>query len=326
MDPRLHAISARNGGVFTRSDAVSCGCSEREMKTATGPRGSWVVVRRGCYAERNLWNRLDEDARYALRVRAAVLAQSKDAVVSHASAAVLLGLPMRPSWRELVHVTRPGVTGSRTENGVKHHRAGYSELDVVTHADGLRITGLARTAADIAREHGYEDGVVAADAAIRLGSNHRELRRAVEPMTFWPNVTKARSAIRVADGGAQTVGESVLRVIVLALDIGEPETQYIVRQGNRWAAVDLRVGRHLFEFDGRVKYVEREHGGVADRPVQEIVWEEKKREDWLRRANGGFGVSRVVWSEMFGAARPRLMARLLREFEQTVARFGRDTG
>ena len=291
------------------------------MKTATGPRGRWVVVRRGCYAERAVWDRLDDDGRYALRVRSALLAATHDAVASHGSAAVVLGLPMRPRWRELVHVTRPGVTGSRTENGVNHHRARYFEHDVTVH-DGLGVTDLARTAVDIAREHGFEDGVVAADAAMRLGATRADLRRAVAPMVCWPHVTTARSAIRFADGGAQTVGESLLRLMVLELEIGVPETQYVVRERGRWAAADLRVGRHLFEFDGRVKYVDREAGGVADRPVEEIVWAEKQREDWLRRADGGYGVSRVVWAEMFGAARSRTLARLKREYLQTCARFG----
>ncbi len=59
-----------------------------------------------------------------------------------------------------MHVTRPGVTGSRTENGVKHHLAAYGEDDVTT-AGGQRVLALARTAVDLGREHGFEDGVVA---------------------------------------------------------------------------------------------------------------------------------------------------------------------
>ena len=58
MRPELQAIATRNGGVFTRRDAVRCGCTEREMKTLTRPRGEWVVVRRGCYAEREQWQGL----------------------------------------------------------------------------------------------------------------------------------------------------------------------------------------------------------------------------------------------------------------------------
>src|SRR3954449_11776586 len=176
MHPELRAVSVANHGVFMRRDAVACGYSERAMKTATGPRGQWVVVRRGCYAERPVWQGLDDDGRYALRVRAAILAQRLEAVASHTSAAVLLGMPLRPRWRELVHVTRPGVTGSRTENGVKHHLAGFDEHDVLD-LRGRRVFGLARTAVDIGREHGFEDGVVACDAALRVGLPRRELWR-----------------------------------------------------------------------------------------------------------------------------------------------------
>jgi hypothetical protein len=325
MRPDLRAVAARHGGVFRRSEAVACGCTEREMKTATGPGGSWVVVRRGCYAERSLWERLDDEGRYALRVRAATLAQVRAGVPSHGSAAVLLEMPTRPRWRELVHVTRPGVTGSRTENGVKHHLAAYGEADVTT-AGGQRVLALARTAVDIGREHGFEDGVVACDAALRMGVPRAALARALLPMTYWPHVTRARAAVEVADAGAQNVGESLLRLMVLELGIGRPETQYVVTEGSRRAEVDLRVGRHLFEFDGRVKYVDREHGGVADRPVTQVLWEEKQREDWLRRVYGGHGMSRVVWDELFGEARRRTLRRLRAEYRQTQERFGREAG
>jgi hypothetical protein len=325
MRPELQAVASRNAGVFRRTDAVRCGYSERELKTLTGHGGRWVVVRRGCYAEREVWERLDDEGRYALRVRAAVLAQQRVGLPSHSSSAVLLGMPTRPLWRELVHVTRPGVTGSRTENGVKHHLAAYGEGDLAT-VDGLQVLGLARTAVDIGRELGFEDGVVAADAALRMGATRAQLRKALERMTFWPHVTRARAAVQVADGGAQNVGETLLRLMVLELDIGEPETQYVVREGSRWAAVDVRVGRHLFEFDGRVKYVDRTQGGVADRPVTQVLWDEKQREDWLRRAQGGHGMSRVVWSEMFGAERRRTLRRMAEEYHQTEIRLGREAG
>ncbi len=134
MRPELQAVATRNAGVFRRADAVRCGYSERRLKTLTGHGGAWVVVRRGCYAERAVWEALDDEGRYALRVRAALLAQQQGGLPSHASAAVLLGLPTRPAWRDLVHVTRPGVTGSRTENGVKHHLAAFDAVDVTRSA------------------------------------------------------------------------------------------------------------------------------------------------------------------------------------------------
>lgn len=322
MRPELRAIAARHGGVFTRQHAVACGYTERELKTLTGrPRGAWLVVRRGVYVERRLWNETDEDGRYLYLVRACALAMRTDAVLSHASAAGLHRMPLRPRWRELAHVTRPGVTGGRTENGVKHHTGGFTDADLV-EVDGLTVTHLARTAVDVAREFGFEDGVVATDAAIRLGATEEQLHEVLAGMWSWPQITVAREAVRVADGGAQNIGETLLRLMVLELDIGKPETQALFRSEGRTAYVDVKVGRHLFEFDGRVKYVGRERGGVADRPVEQVLWEEKQREDWLRRTDGGHGMSRVIWDEMFGAARARTLRRLDAEYRETVRRHG----
>lgn len=321
MRPALRAIAAANGGVFTRRDAVECGYTERELKTMTGHRGAWVVVRRGCYAERSVWEDLAEDGRYLLLVRAAQLAMSLDAVVSHGSAAAALGMPLRPRWRDLAHVTRPGVRGCRTENGVKHHLGAVPEGDVVT-VDGVRATAPARTALDLAREHGFEDGVVAADAALRLGATRDDFARTLGLMRSWPGVTAARAAAELADGGAQTIGETLLRLMVLELRIGTPQTQFVIEEGGRRAEIDLRVGRHLFEFDGRIKYVGRTAGGVADEPPEQVVWREKQREDWVRRAHGGYGMSRVVWHEMFGAARKATLRRLFEDFQATSRRFG----
>jgi hypothetical protein len=214
MRPALTASADRSGGLVTRRDAVAAGYTERELKTLTGHGGAWVVVRRGVYAERWLWDELDEDARYGLRVRAVVLASSRAAVVSHTSAAVLHGLPLRPRWRELVHLTRDGVHGSRTEGGVNHHLAGLGPADVV-ELGGYRVTSLARTAVDVAREHGFADGVVAADAALRAGAPREEMQVVLRRMRWWPHVTRAREAVRVADAGAANTGESLMRVLIL---------------------------------------------------------------------------------------------------------------
>src|SRR4051795_4007205 len=119
MSPSLRGLAASQGGVFTRQQARISGCTERELKTRTGARGDWVVVRRGSYVERARWESLGDDDRYRTKVRAAGLVCTADVVVSHSSAAAFHRFPMRPRWRDLVHITRPGVRGGRTEGGVK---------------------------------------------------------------------------------------------------------------------------------------------------------------------------------------------------------------
>ena len=314
-------MAARTGGTFTRRDAVQAGYTEREIKTLTGHDGGWVVLRRGVYVERSFHDDCSDDERYVLQVRAVGRLLTKAAVISHTSAAALHGLPMRNRWRELVHVTRPGVRGGRGESGVAHHRSELRPGSVV-ELGGLTVTGLARTGLDIGRSFGFEDGVVAIDAALRLGATRQQLRDELGRMWCWPGISRSRAAAAFADPGAATIGESVLRVLVAELDLGEIETQFEVTDGVRSTYADLRIGRHLFEFDGRVKYVDRARGGVADRPVHEVVWAEKRREDWMRRTNGGYGMSRVVWSEMFGVERRRTQRRLRAEFDETVRRLG----
>jgi predicted transcriptional regulator of viral defense system len=321
MPPRLRGLAASQGGVFTRRQAKDCGCSERELKTRTGARGDWVVVRRGVYVERALWAGMDENTRYQMVIRAALLVAMTPAVASHSSAAVLLGIPMLPRWRRLVHVTRHGVTGSRTEGGVKHHLAAYQDSDLATAHD-LQVTGLARTAVDIGREFGFDDGVVAADAALRLGASTVDLEAVLTRMVSWPYITRARAAAAAADGGAESVGETFTRLLILELGLGTPETQFVVTRPGRSARVDLRLRRHLIEFDGKVKYLGRERNGFADRPVEEIVWEEKRREDWLRNVDGGYGMSRVIWSDLWGQERERTKLRLYRDITLSDQRFG----
>jgi hypothetical protein len=76
----------------------------------------------------------------------------------------------------------------------------------------------------------------------------------------------------------------------------------------------------VFEFDGRVKYQRIEDGGLAGRPADEVVWEEKKRERLV--CAEGLGCSRILWEDLWGAARQRALVRLRREYAVTAARFG----
>lgn len=315
MRPALVPVSNRQGGVFTRMQAIAAGCCDAEIRALTRPGGPWVPVRRGAYVERQQWATWSEDVRYAARVRAALLQASPLARASHQSAAALHRMPLRPRWRSELHATRPNVQGTRRQAGLSVHPASIPPADDAI-VQGFRATGLARTAVDIAREHGHEDGVIACDVALRLGVARADLERVVRRMWSWPGVVAARAAIEDADGGAAGIGESLTRLLVCELGIGRPETQFEISDGSRVAFADLRIGPHLIEFDGKVKYLRREAGGVSDVPPDVVLWREKRREDWLRSL--GYGVSRVVWSELFGPERRRTQQRILGEYQATL--------
>ena len=221
--------------------------------------------------------------------------------------------------RELTHVMRADVQGSRTEHGVKHHRGALPSSGHVTR-EGLPITGLARTALDVAREHGFATGLAACDAAARQGVRPKDFALELSRMTHWPGIVAAREAAHLADPRAENAAESLARLLVLELGVGEPEPQFALLLHDRVVWCDLRVGNHVFEFDGRIKYVGRDAGGVALRPAEEVVWAEKERERLI--CAEGLGVSRIIWSDFFGAARARAVRRLRAEYAVTAARFG----
>lgn len=320
MRPQLRALAARQNGLVTRRQAIDAGHTERELRTLTAVHGPWVIVRRGVYAERELWdsmNGYDEHAR--LRDLAVHLTAKADHVMSHDSAARALGIPMLRPKRELSHLTREGVGGSRTERAVKHHLTRMTLLGT-REVEGMTVTGPARTAVDLAREHGLETGVIACDRFLHDGGDLAELRTVFGAMWCWPGSTRIRASIDLADGGAETPGESLLRLLLIELGIGVPDTQFPVRIGTGVAWADMRVGCHLFEFDGRLKFRREDQGGVATRPVDEVLWEERKRERAI--CAEGLGVSRVIWEELFGSQRDRLKKRILGEHDVTCARFG----
>ncbi len=317
MHPQVLATMAANGGLITRAQALDAGLSPSAITALL--RDEWVVVRRGVYAERRVWERLDEyRGRPRLRTRAALLKMGRGWVLSHDSSAHEQGLDILAPGRPHVHVTRPGHTNAWTKYGVKHHLAGFVPDQVVV-VEGLRCLDLPRTACDIARERGVQHGVCAMDAALRRGVPRAALLAASAVMDYWPGVTAVRQSIELSDGGAEGVAESLGRMLVRELGIGDVETQFPVLISGHVYRCDLRVACHVFEVDGQVKYRSTADGGLADRPEQ-VIWEEKLRERLLRAE--GLGVSRIVWADFWGEQRREARRRLRSEFDVTVARFG----
>lgn len=316
----LAAVAAAQGGAFTRAQARAAGYTERQLRTLTRYGGPWVVVRRGVYAEREVWEQAEPyDGHARLRDLAAHLMMRTDHVLSHDSAARLLRLPFFRPRLELSHVSRPGVGGSRTDHGVKHHRTRLRPAGL-TEAAGVRVTDPARTAVDLAREHGRRTGLSACDSAMRMGATREQLRGELAMMAHWPGVAVARRCVEDADAEAETVGESLMRGLLLAMGLGEPDTQFPVMTTRGLAWADVRIGCHLFEFDGRLKFLPETRNGVATRPAEEVVWDEKLRQDAV--CAEGLGMSRVVWEDLLGG-RVRLTEQRLRaEFEATARRYG----
>jgi len=321
MNTRARAVLARNGGIISRQEALDCGVTPSRIAQLVRAK-TWVIVRRSVYADAEVWGSLDDyRARPRLRARAAVKMMHRAWVLSHDSAAHEQDLDILKPLNPFVHVTRPGFTSAWTRAGVKHHYARFQPGQLVV-ADGMRMLDIARTVADIARERGEQHGVVAADSALRLGVSKAELIEAYAPMEFWPGVTHARSAVDLADGGADNPAETLGRLLVRELGIGEPETQFPVMTTGGIYWCDIRVGNHLFEVDGLIKYLAADLGGVAEKPTREVFRDEKTRQRLV--CAEGLGMSRIIWDDFWGANRLLAIRRLRAEYEVSLRRFGPD--
>lgn len=319
MQPRFAHYLTHQHGLILRRQALAAGMTLKQISTLLRQR-EWVAVRRGVYTTRAHWESLDQYVgRPRLEVWAATLTTRTPHMISHDSAAYLHGLSILEARPRLVHITRIGVLGGRTRHGIKHHKAPV-RTEQIAFVDDHPVLDVPRTVADIGREHGLRHAIVAANSALRSGESRRALRAAVEDMTSWPYVTVPRLAVEWADGRCENPGEDLTMLMLKQLGVGLVEPQFGLRDNGRMAWVDFRVGRHLVEFDGRHKYQRRDDGGYADSSADEVMWEEKLRQDWL--CGFKLGMSRLVWSEVQPDSWSSTQDRLYREIHDTNCRFG----
>lgn len=318
MGPGVIGHFARQHGLITFRQATDAGLGHAQI-VALARSGAWVKVRQGVYADGEIWHALDEYVgRPLLRVRAAHLVLTVPHWFSHDSAALLHGLRLFARDSDLVHITRPEMRGRAARAGVVHHGAKVG-LEQTTVIDGLPVLDLARTAVDVVREHGVDVGLGACDFALAHGVRRNDLVAVTDSMAGWPYARLARDVVELADPGADNAAESASRSLVLELGVGRPQTQFGLTDGSRTVWCDLRVGRHIFEFDGRVKYVPTQDGGLAEVDPSEVLWKEKKRQDFV--CGFKLGMSRITTVDL-RSGRSAARVRLAREYADTEARFG----
>lgn len=275
--------------LLSRADALAAGLDDRDLARAVR-RGQLTRVRRGAYLAPSA---AISTTRALVLATAAVLRDGS--AVSHASAAVLHGLPLWRVGTERVHVTRsPPAAGSGSAR-VHLHVARLPEDDL-TLVDGVLITSLARTVVDLGRSLAFESAVVVADAALASRQvTPAHLVACLARMGPVPGSRRASRVVAFADGHSESVGESRSRVLLHRLGLPAPELQVRLRRSNGPVIARCDFGWHdhrtVGEFDGRVKY--RADGG---RDPAETVFREKQREDGIR--DSGWEVARWTWADL----------------------------
>lgn len=245
----------------------------RSVVAALVRGGTWVRVRPGAYVDAHVLETGDRARTLALARIAALRTQlTSGAVVSHASAALVWGLPTLRT-PTTTHVVQPFSARADASPGVVRHRLTLAPDDVVVR-HGIATTGLERTLVDCAMSQTVRGGVVVADAALHRGADRERVERLLGAVAGRRGVVRARMVLEVADDGAESAGESLARIALLAIGAPRPQTQVPVRTrlGTFWADLGWPEQRVLAEYDGRAKY--------AGRPADAVV-QEKRREDAL---------------------------------------------
>lgn len=229
-----------------------------------------------------------------------------DAVLSHVSAAVFHGLDVDPSDLRRVHITRNRTGGGRSNSHRVVHAAPYTESEV-TDIDGVQVTSLARTIADIARTLTFENAVCIADLAARTRKvSPEQVIVVLDSCPTHPNNRKARRVAEFMDGRAESVGESRCRVVLHKLGY-TPQLQVRIADADGiFARIDIYLADifTVLEFDGKIKYGRLVPEGETP---SDVAWKEKVREDRIR--SGGVQFVRVYWDDL---DRPEYIDRLIR--------------
>ena len=289
-------------------------------------------IRPGAYVDAEAWRAAEAAERELVRIAAVVGTRAQPPVLSHESAAAVWGLPRIGRPPIAVELVDLAGTKPHSRNGVLWRRSAVAE-DEIVEIDGLLVTDLARTLADLARrrpfasavaalDHGTKERLVLPGGETRPGTTKEDVLVRVLSASSNRGRRLATRAIEFSDARADRPGESLSRARIHALGFPPPDLQ--VRFPRAEGGVDIvdfdwpEFG--LFgEFDGFGKYVREEFTHGLD--IAEIVYEEKRREDRIRRRHRPFA-ARWGWDD---ALRPERLAHILSEagLPRSVPREGR---
>ncbi|WP_309066957.1 type IV toxin-antitoxin system AbiEi family antitoxin domain-containing protein [Microbacterium sp.] len=296
MRRRIDLAEARSL-LLSRTQLLASGMTERQLR-ADVQAGLLIRLHRGFYAPAAVLRDLWPEGRHLLRVLAVHAASpAPGPVFSHTSAAVVHGHPLYVTTEPPVQVVINGRRHSRIEAGVIRRDMAVAEADIVD-VDGIRVTSLPRTVADIARTMPREAAVAHADSALRSFAVVGNVQDA-EAAEHWRRTTlervavgtrgarQARWVLHFADGRAQLPGESVSRLHLHTLGYTRLDLQIRVvgSAGDEyWLDFGFLGVKSFGEFDGLGKYTDADmRAGLS---MEDVLIREKLREDDVRGVTG----------------------------------------
>ncbi|HET8994889.1 MAG TPA: hypothetical protein VFN32_13905 [Rhodococcus sp. (in: high G+C Gram-positive bacteria)] len=194
--------------VVTRTQLIEAGTSAFEIAREL-QRGGLVRIAHGRYLHRGDFDALDEIGRHRVLARHIGSTLGPGNALSHVSASILHGAPVWNIPLVRVHVSRGAGEEARRRAWIHTHVAQWAEADL-TIVDGVPVTSVARTIADLARSVPKPHAVAIGDALLRIDPDAASaLPSVVDAAMGLHGVGRARAVVGFLDARSESVGESL---------------------------------------------------------------------------------------------------------------------
>ncbi|GAA1494792.1 hypothetical protein [Curtobacterium herbarum] len=276
---------------------------------AAADRGALVRLAPGRFVDAERWRAADARVRHLARIDAVDELIAPRLVLSHESALALHGLPWSGEFPDVVHVIDPRRETSQALRLLRKHPGKHRPTRLARAPSGRLVTDLRSTVVDIALTQELRRSVPVLDVALRRGVDRTQLGSELEAKSAAHGRDRARFAIEFADPRSGSVGESIARVALDEVGAPRPELQAEFHDADGFAArVDFWFPDHgvVLEFDGAAKYRDPAMR-AAGLTAADVLLQEKRREDRLRRVPDVRQVGRFGWPETQDTARFRAL-------------------
>ncbi|WP_342319097.1 endonuclease domain-containing protein [Corynebacterium mayonis] len=201
---------------------------------------------------RSVWEELARHEQQLVRVVAAGLS-SRGAVLVGRSAARLHGMWLIGAPDNKVELSLPsrGISPSRRQSGKFVFRHFTLPTWQVIEISGIRATSAIRAFVDIARCHGFVEGLVAIDWLRFQGVERESIAREIKSMGRFKGIAVVRRCFEMSIATSESPYESYARGLLIEASIAGIKAQVKI-EGYR---VDLLIDDWLVvEIDGGIKY------------------------------------------------------------------------
>ncbi|QPK83625.1 DUF559 domain-containing protein [Corynebacterium qintianiae] len=208
------------------------------------------------------WEKLAHHKQQLLKVMAAGWS-CRGGILTGRSAARVCGMWVVALPEEKLEVSLPSRASSPSRVATRDYQFRYSRIPAqhISLVDGILVTVLVRTFADIARFHGFLEGLIAVDWLRFRGIDLEVIRDGVCMMGRSKGIATVRGCIEHSVGSSDSPFESLARGMLIEGGVTGVKAQVSI--GNY--LVDLLVeGWLIIEIDGAVKY----NGPDAERARQ----------------------------------------------------------